>query len=383
MNYSFTSEQNDFRDVVRRYFSKTSPPNVVRRLMETDAGWERSQWDDMNAQLGLCGLHVPECYGGMGFGFVELGIVLEEMGRALVCSPFFGSAVMATAAILNAASEAQKLAWLPDLAAGRQVATLAFMEPGSGWRGDCAGTAARKSGEDSYELSGAKAYVLDGHTADAIIVAARREGSNDPQALSLFLVDGDAAGVLRTPLQTLDTTRKLARIDFSAAKAELVGEPDMAHEPLARTLAQAAAMLASEMIGGAERLRESALDYANLRVQFGRQISSFQAMKHRQADMLVEVELAKAAAYQAAQAAASDLPEFAAIASLAKAAASDACRQTAIHAVQVHGGVGFTWENDTHLWFKRAKSSEAFLGDAVWHREAMMQAWPTGRSDCL
>jgi len=202
-----------------------------------------------------------------------------------------------------------------------------------------------------------KSFVIDGRTADLLIVTARSPGSVGPTGLSLFAVRGDANGLTRTPLHTLDLTRKLARIEFAGVEAELLGAPEQAAGPLAKTLAQAAAMLANEMVGGAEQLRESALDYANLRVQFGRPVSSFQSMKHKQADMLVDVELAKSAAYQAAQAAANDEVSLPALASLAKASASEAYMQTAIHTIQIHDGIGFTWENDTHLWFKRAKSS--------------------------
>jgi alkylation response protein AidB-like acyl-CoA dehydrogenase len=230
-------------------------------------------------------------------------------------------------------------------------------------------------------LSGVKSFVIDGHTANLLIVLARHPGSTGQSGLSLFAVRDAAAGLTRTPLQTLDPTRKLARVELANVEAELLGVPEQAAGPLSRTLAQAAAMLANEMIGGAERLRESALEYANLRVQFGRPISAFQAMKHKQADMLVDVELARSAAYQAAQAAADDQADLPAMASLAKASASEAYLQTAIHTIQIHGGIGFTWENDTHLWFKRAKSSEVLLGDPTWHREQMMRAWADNRSE--
>jgi alkylation response protein AidB-like acyl-CoA dehydrogenase len=193
--------------------------------------------------------------------------------------------------------------------------------------------------------------------------------------LSFFAVRGDAPGLRRRALQVLDPTRKLALLEFHSVPATLLGEEGAGGAPLVRTLAQAAVCLANESVGGAERLRVSALDYANLRVQFGRSIASFQSMKHKQADMLVDVELAKSAAYAAASAAAEDDPELPAIASLAKAAASEAYMQTAIHTIQIHGGIGFTWDNDTHLWFKRAKSSEVFLGDPAYHRELMMRAW--------
>jgi alkylation response protein AidB-like acyl-CoA dehydrogenase len=380
MQYTFTNEQREFRTVLRRFFDQTSPPAVVRRLMETEAGWDAALWRDLNTQLGLCGVHVPETYGGMGFGFVELGIVLEEMGRMLVCAPYFSSTVLATTTILNGADEAQKQALLPGLVSGETVATLAFTEPEGEWDPAAIETTAHPAAAGRYRLSGVKSFVIDGHTADLLIVPARHPGSTGASGLSLFAVSGNAVGLTRKPLRTLDPTRKLARLEFENVEAELLGVPEGAAGPLAKTLAQAAAMLANEMVGGAERLRESALEYANLRVQFGRPISSFQAMKHKQADMLVDVELARSAAYQAAQAAADDDADLPAIAALAKASAAEAYLQTAIHTVQIHGGFGFTWENDTHLWFKRAKSSEVLLGDPTWHREQMMRAWADDRS---
>jgi len=374
MQFSFTSEQQEFRQVLRRFFEDVSTPSAVRRAMDTETGWDAAAWRDLNDKLGLCGVHVPEEYGGQGFGFVELGIVLEEMGRALVCAPYFASTVLATTAILNGASEAQKQALLPPLVAGESVATLAFAEPSGRW--DAAGTTVTATpGAGRFQLDGVKSFVLDGAAADLVIVLARSPGSEGEHGLSLFSVRGDAPGLTRKALKALDPTRKIARLEFNAVEADLIGVEGGAAAPFAKTLAQAAACLASEMVGGAERLRESALDYANLRLQFGRPIASFQSMKHKQADMLLEVELAKSAAYQAAQAAAEDEPEFPALASLAKAAASEAYLQTAIHTIQIHGGIGFTWDNDTHLWFKRAKSSEVFLGDPTWHREQMLRAW--------
>ena len=374
MQFSFTDEQQEFRSVLRRFLEDKSPPIVVRRLMETEAGWDRAAWQELNQQLGLTAVHIPEQYGGQGFGPVELGIVLEEMGRALLCAPYFSSTVLAATAIMHAATEAQKRALLPDIADGGTIATLAFTEPNGRWdAGGVACTATRAGAK--YRLDGTKSFVLDGHTADRIVVLARRPDSSGDDGLSFFIVPSDAAGLSRRALKVMDPTRKLARLEFRSVEAELLGEEGRAAEPFVRTMQLAAVALANEMVGGAERLRESALDYANLRVQFGRTIASFQTMKHKQADMLVDVELAKSAAYAAASAAAENDPELPAIASLAKACASDAYLQTAIHTIQIHGGIGFTWDNDTHLWFKRAKSSEVFLGDATYHRELMMRAW--------
>ena len=374
MQFSFTNEQEEFRSVLRRFLQDRSPPVAVRRLMETEVGWDRHGWHELNQQLGLTGVHIPEIYGGQGFSFVELGLVLEEMGRALLCAPYFASTVLAATAIMNAATEAQKREILPPIAAGDTVATLAFTEPNGRWDVEGVETTATPSG-GHYRLDGVKSFVLDGHSADLIVVLARHPDSTGEEGLSLFTVPGNVAGLTRRPLKVLDPTRKQARLEFRAVEAELLGDAGGGAGPFTKTLTQAAVCLANEMVGGAERLRQSALDYANLRVQFGRTIASFQSMKHTQADMLVDVELAKSAAYYAAAAAAEDDPDLPAVASLAKASASDAYMQTAIHTIQIHGGIGFTWDNDTHLWFKRAKSSEVFLGDPTWHRELMMRAW--------
>jgi len=374
MQFSFTSEQEEFRSVLRRFLDEKSPTTTVRRLMETEAGWDRDSWHELNQLLGLTAVHIPEAYGGQGFGPVELCIVLEEMGRALLCAPYFASTVLAATAIMNAGTEAQKRELLPSIAAGDTIATLAFTEPNGRWDTSGIATTATSAG-GGFRLDGVKSFVLDGHTADQIVVVARRPGTTGDDGLSFFTVAGDAPGLERRALKVMDPTRRQALLEFRGVEATLLGEEGAGAAPFARTMTLAAVCLANEMVGGAERLRQSALDYANLRVQFGRAIASFQSMKHKQADMLVDVELAKSAAYAAASAAAEDDAELPALASLAKACAADAYMQTAIHTIQIHGGIGFTWDNDTHLWFKRAKSSEVFLGDSAWHRERMMRAW--------
>jgi alkylation response protein AidB-like acyl-CoA dehydrogenase len=375
MQFSFTEEQEEFRSVLRRFLEEKSPSTAVRKLMETETGWDRPVFRELNQQLGLSAVHIPEAYGGQGFSFVELGIVLEEMGRALLCSPYFASTVLAATAIMNAGTEAQKKELLPGIADADTIATLAFTEPNGRWDADGVTVTATPAGGGTFKLDGVKSFVLDGHSADLIVVLARRPGTKGTEGLSFFTVAGNTAGLTRRPLKVMDPTRKQALLTFQGVEASLLGEEGAGAEPFAKTMMQAAACLANEMVGGAERLRTSALEYATMRVQFGRSIASFQSMKHKQADMLLEVELAKSAAYYAAQAAADGDAELAAVASLAKAAASDAYMQTAIHTIQIHGGIGFTWDNDTHLWFKRAKSSEVFLGGAAWHREQMMRAW--------
>ena len=374
MKFSFSSEQEEFRTSLRRLFAERSPTKQVRRLMETEAGFERDAWRKLNTELGLTAVRIPEAYGGQGFGFGELCIVLEEMGRALLCAPYFSTAVLATGAILNAGSDAEKRALLPGIASGELTATLAFSEDSGNW--DAAGVklTATKAGS-AYKLDGSKSFVLDGHTADLIVVLARNPGSSGEEGLSLFTVDGNAAGLERKRLATMDATRRLARLTFKGVEAKLLGAAGAAAGPFAKTMVEAAICLSNEMVGVAERLREDALAYAKMRMQFGRPIASFQSMTHKHADMLVDVELAKSAAYYAAAAADAGDNDVPALASLAKAGASEAALQTAIHAIQIHGGIGFTWDNDTHLWFKRAKSSEVLLGDAHHHRELMMQRW--------
>ena len=378
MQFTFTQEQEEFRRVLRRFMADKSPATEVRRLMESEQGFDREVWQQLSRELGLPAVHIPEDYGGLGFGLVELAIVCEEMGRALLCAPYFSSTVLAASAIVNAGSEDEKRALLPPIASGQRTATLAFTEADG--RLDSAGIEATATAVDGgYRLHGTKSFVLDGHSADLVIVLARRPGSAGDEGLSFFTARGDADGLIRRPLETLDATRKLAGLTFDGTRADLLGDEGAAAGPLAKTLNQAAVCLANEMVGGAEKLREDALAYAMLRMQFGRPIASFQSLKHKSADMLVDVELAKSAAYYAAQAAAEDDEDLPALASAAKALAAEAYMQTAIHATQIHGGIGFTWDNDTHLWFKRAKSSEVFLGHPAYHRERVMQRWADGQ----
>ena len=374
MKFSFTSEQEEFRAVVRRFLVDRSPTKEVRRLMATDAGWDRDGWRALNSELGLCAVRIPEALGGHGFGFGEHCMVLEEMGRALLCAPYFATTVLGAGAIFHAGSAAQQQALLPGIASGDTVATLAGAEDNGDW--EAAGTtlSATRSGSQ-WRLNGHKSFVLDGHTADLIVVLARAPGSTGLAGLSLFTGAGDAPGLDRRVLSTVDQTRKLARLRFADVPATLLGDEGAGAEPFARTLVEATVCLSNEMVGGAARLREDALAYALMRVQFGRAIASFQSMKHKQADMLLEVELAKSAAYFAAAALDEGDADVAATASLAKAGASDTYLQTAIHAIQIHGGIGFTWDNDTHLWFKRAKGSEVLFGDGHFHRERMMRHW--------
>ncbi len=374
VQFAFTDEQEQFRAAIRRFLNNKSPTTEVRRLMDTAEGYNPEVWRQLSEELALPGIHLPEQYGGAGFGMVELCIVTEELGRALLCAPYFSTTVLAANAILNAGTEAQKASLLPSLASGARLATLAITELNGGWDPREIQLAATPVA-DGYLLDGVKSYVVDGHVADLLVVAARVGKTAGYEGLALFTLDANRAGVERRLLESMDPTRKLARIDFHGAHADLLGSLADGAAPILRTLDHAAIALASEMVGGAQALLDSAVSYAKLRVQFGRTIGSFQAIKHKLADMLLDVELAKSAAYYAAQAAAVEDPELPALASLAKAASSETYLHTAIECIQIHGGIGFTWDNDTHLWFKRAKSSEVFLGQPSYHRELLMQRW--------
>jgi alkylation response protein AidB-like acyl-CoA dehydrogenase len=372
MDFAVPDEREQLRHVVRRFMDAKSPPTEVRRLMETREGYDRAVWAQMAAELGLQGIQIPEAYGGQGFTFLELAVVIEEMGRVLLCAPFFSSVCLAANAILNAGTDAERAEHLPGIASGNTIATLAFTEPSGTW--DAAGIAmvARDRG-DGFTLHGVKTFVVDGLIADLVVVVARRAGTSGTNGIGLFVVDGNAPGLTRTPLATMDQTRKLARLDFDDVAARPLGEIGMGWPALAKTLDQAAAALSNESIGGAQRCLDMSVDYAKVRVQFGRPIGSFQAIKHRCADMLVDVESGKSAAYYAAWAAAVDDEELPVAASLAKAYVSDAYFRTATETIQIHGGVGFTWEHDAHLYYRRAKSSEILLGDPIHHRELLAQ----------
>ena len=371
---TFSDEQRQFRDFVARFFREQSPVTAARAIMMGESGFDPELWRRLGGELGLTGVHVPEAFGGQGFGAVELGIVLEEMGRVAYCGPYFGSAVLATYALLEGATAAQQERWLPPLAAGDIIGSLALAEPGGGWEADAVQASARSS-SGRWRLQGTKSYVLDGPIANLFIVAAREPGSAGSDGVSLFAAQADAPGLEVEPLQTMDATRRLSRLRLSGVDAELLGEPGAAAPVLRRVIDRAAVALASEMVGGAQALLDSAVSYAKLRLQFGRLIGSFQAIKHKCADMLLAVELAKSAAYGAAEMAAlgADADEFPEAAALAKTLAAEAFLQAAADTIQIHGGIGFTWENDTHLYFKRARSSAVLLGTPAEFRDRFVE----------
>jgi alkylation response protein AidB-like acyl-CoA dehydrogenase len=367
MNFAFSEEQEELRRSVRRFLEDKSPMSEVRRLMETSEGFDPGVWKQMAEQLGLQAIAIPEEYGGAGFGYVELTVIFEEMGAALLCAPYFSTVALAANALLSSGDEGAKKDYLPGIASGETIATLALTEDSGRWDLDGISLAATGKG-GQWKLDGEKMFVIDGANANLLLV-----GGRTPKGVSLFAVEPEAGGVTRTALATMDQTRKQARVEFSSTDARLIGEEGKGGEALTRTLDLAAVALAAEQVGGAQRCLDMAVEYAKTRIQFGRPIGSFQAIKHKCADMLLEVESAKSAAYYAGWAAAEDSEEVPVVASLAKSYCSEAYFHAAAENIQIHGGIGFTWEHDAHLYFKRAKSSELLLGDPSYHRELLAQ----------
>ncbi len=364
MNFAFSEEQEELRKVVKAFLEAKSPEAEVRAQMETTDGFDPAVWRQMGEEMGLQGLIIPENYGGSGYSYVELGVVLEEMGKALLCAPFFSTVALAANALLHGGSEAAKNEYLPGIAAGTTIATVAFTEENGRW--DEAGVTMTEAGG---KLTGTKSFVLDGHTANLVLVLAKSSGGG----LALYAVDGGAAGLTRTALSTMDQTRKQAKLEFDGVEAKLVSKDGFSWADWSTVLDLAAVALAAEQVGGAQRCLDMAVEYAKVRVQFGRPIGSFQAIKHKCADMLLEVESAKSAAYYAFWCAAELNEELPSVASLAKAYCSEAYFHSAAENIQIHGGIGFTWEHPAHLYFKRAKSSELLFGDPTYHRELLAQ----------
>jgi len=367
MNFGFSEEQEELRKMVKRFLEEKSPETEVRRLMASAEGYDPSVWSQMANELALQGLGIPEEFGGQGYGPVELYVVFEEMGAALLCSPYFSSVALAANALLQVGTQANKEAFLPGIASGEVIATVALTDDSGDW--NLANTSTTASGAGSeWTVSGVRSYVTDGNVASLLLIPAKTA-----KGLSLFAVAGDAAGVTRTALPTMDQTRKQSRIELNNAPAVLIGEEGGALAGLETTLQIAASALAAEQVGGAQRVLTNAVEYAKERVQFGRPIGSFQAIKHKCANMLLDVESAKSAAYYAAYCAQEVNDDLPVAASLAKSFCSEAYFHCAAENIQIHGGIGFTWEHHAHLYFKRAKSSELFLGDPAYHRELLAE----------
>jgi alkylation response protein AidB-like acyl-CoA dehydrogenase len=368
MELRHSEEQEQLRALVRRFCAERSPEPAVRAAMASERGYDPELWRQLASELGLPGLVVPEELGGAGLGGVELGIAMEEMGRVLLCAPFFSSAVLAANALLASADALAQKEYLPSIASGERVATLAWAEVRSGWDPARVELRARRAGA-GWTLDGDKTAVTDGASADWILVAARSEAG-----VSLFAVDGEAAGLERRPIPPLDLTRRLAALEFRATPARLIGDEGCALPAIERALDLAAGALAAECVGGAQQCLDLAVGYAKQRLQFGRPIGSLQAIKHRCADTLCDVETARSAAQYAGFAASGEPGELRIAAAMAKAHCSEVFFQAAARCLQIHGGIGFTWDNPTHLYLKRAKSSLLLLGDPVHHRDRLARA---------
>ncbi len=355
------TEADDLRLAVREFLQVTSPPERVRDLMDTDDGYDRTVWKQMAGQLGLHGIAVDEQFGGAGATMSELAVVFEEMGAALLCAPFFSTVALAANALQFSGDSDAIERYLPALVDGSTTATVILNGRLDPWDPSALTLAARRDGAD-HRLSGTADYVIDGHTANLVLAAAQT-----PAGPSLFAVSDGADGLTREPLATLDRTRKVARLRFDDVSAQLIGTEGDAASGLARTSDIALIALAAEQTGAAQRCLDMAVGYARERIQFGRAIGSFQAVKHRCADMLVAVEGAKSAVSHAA-----DIGhDLSVAASVAKMVCSETFLQVALDNMRIHGGIGFTWEHDAHLYVRRAKATSLIFGTPDYHAQRL------------
>jgi alkylation response protein AidB-like acyl-CoA dehydrogenase len=371
MEFSFSEDQDELRRAARRFLEVASSEERVRSAMDTEQGYDSATWEQLSGELAWTALTIPEEFGGLGMSYLDLHPLMEEMGRALLCSPFFATICLGANTLLLGGNDAQKERYLPGIAAGETTATLAYGEKNNRMNAEGVEATYSRNGA-GYILRGAKSYVLDGHTADLLVVAARAVNSKGAEGVSLFLVPGDTEGLKRTWLPTMDQTRRLASIelgDVVVSRDGLLGEEERGWALVERTLDLARIALAAEQVGAAEMCLEMAVEYAKVRKQFGRPIGSFQAIKHECADMLMMVESARSAAFYASALAGQGDTDLEEAASSAKAFCSDTFFHCAAENIQIHGGIGFTWEHAAHMYFKRAKATEALFGDAAFHRE--------------
>jgi len=390
MEFAFTEEQQMIRDTAESFLQEVSTSEAIRTAMTTDMGYDPELWESICTDLYWQAIHIPEEFGGMGLGYVELVAMMEQMGRFLLCSPFFSTVCLAANALIIAGTEEQKASYLPQICEGK-TATVAYTGASAAqrsgqWGADTINVIAEKTG-DQFVLNGAVRFVADGATSDILVVAARSEGSQGEEGVSLFVLPADTVGVERIMLPTMDQTRKQAEIVFSDVSIPcnaLMGSEGNAWSELSTVIDLATVALAAEQMGGAQQVMDLTVEYTKERKQFNRPIAGFQAIKHKAADMMTRVEVARSGVYYAACVAqdafataatgnnvgefSEELPEAA---SIAKSYCSDAYFKNAGEAIQMHGGVGFTWEYDIHLYFKRAKASEHFLGNGTYHRERL------------
>jgi acyl-CoA dehydrogenase len=360
--FTYTDEQRALRAAIAELMAKRSTEHQVRELMGTDTGYDPAVWQEL-ADMGLLGLLIPEELGGSGAGPVEVGIAMEEMGRALLCAPYLSTAVLAPNLLSAVGDATERTNTLPRIAAGEVIVSLAYAEGGSAWPPDDIDASARAAG-DGWRVTGEKTFVLDALSADLLYVLAQSDSGP-----TVFAVERAASGLEAEPLTTVDLTRKLGRVRFSDTPARLIGAPGDGVAAFTAALDASAIALLSEQAGGTHRAMEMAADYAKTRYQFGRAIGSFQAVKHMCADMLLETESALSAARHVAWAFEDESPSRWADVALAQAYCSDAFVAVAATSIQVHGGIGFTWEHPAHLYLRRARSDAQLLGSPSVHRE--------------
>jgi alkylation response protein AidB-like acyl-CoA dehydrogenase len=374
MDFSFSEDQNMLRDLAHEFLTEQVTIDHVREMMEDEAGYDRDKYRQL-IQLGL--LPFPEEYGGSGFGMVELCIILEEMGRIPYPGPYFSTIALAGAAIMESGDDNAKSRYLPDVCNSDLLMTLAFLEESPSWVTSTVTMQATREG-DHFILNGTKRFVPWAHVSDVILTAVQTE-----HGISLIAVANDADGVTIEPNIMLDLNEKTSTLRYDNVRVpaeNLVGEEGTAWPTLDRTIQRAAVAASAEMLGAARKSLEMSVDYAKVRKQFGQVIGQFQAIKHKLAEMLELVENAHAAVYYAAWAIDADAPDAALAASVAKSTVNDAARRVCGEAIQVHGGIGFTWEYDLHFYFKRAKHLEVFYGDTDHHRERVLQEVLAGRT---
>ncbi|OPF94281.1 acyl-CoA dehydrogenase family protein [Rhodopseudomonas palustris] len=366
MNFDFSDDQKQLRDQARRFLAEKCPPKAVRAVLEGKADYDRDLWKGL-AEMGFLGVAIPEEYGGTGAGHLELCVIAEELGRVLAPVPFSSTVYLAAEALLLAGSEEQKQKWLPKISSGEAIGTLALFE-GTG----NPSSAAVKLAVSNGTLTGTKKPVADGAIADFAIVAARTGNSGRETDVSLFLVDLKAGGVTAKPLHNVDPSRQQAELTFAGAKAEPLGAANEGWSILSRVMDRAAVLIAFEQVGGADRALEMGRDYALDRIAFGRQIGSFQAIKHILADMYVSATLARSNSYYGAWALSTDAAELPEAAAAARISATQAFQHCAKQNIQVHGGMGFTWEFDCHLYYRRSNALALSLGSQSYWEDQLI-----------
>jgi alkylation response protein AidB-like acyl-CoA dehydrogenase len=366
MNFDFSDDQKQLRDEARRFLSEKCPPKAVREVIDGKAPYDRELWKGL-ADMGFLGVAIPEAFGGSGAGHLELCVIAEEMGRALAPVPFSSTVYLAAEALMLAGSDAQKQKWLPAIAAGTAVGTLALFEG----TGNPSPAAIKLTATDGV-LNGVKKPVPDGAVADFAIVAARTGSTGRETDISLFLVDLTSEGVEAKALTSIDPSRGQAEISFKNVKAETLGAANEGWSILTQVLDRAAVLIGFEQVGGADRALEMGRDYALDRIAFGRQIGSFQAVKHMLADMYVSATLARSNCYYGAWALSTNASELPEAAASSRISATQAFQHCAKNNIQVHGGMGFTWEFDCHLYYRRANALAVGLGSLSYWEDALI-----------